>query len=428
MLNVDNNDETPAARRQQGECVNAATCTLPADIMASSITAIIVMLAVIRPSVMEAEASRKNGVIVSSSVWHRRERGRRSSSYIHTHVGTHSAHVRTHDKSQPHNFEAEAKNHVKKKCQGFTMGRSSAYRWLAYCLLPLVSCLDISNKRVPLVFAPSKPQIAEANLESFRESCGPQALEYKGRREAIQGIISAIAAAVILTSSSQRCMALSPEDASLAYDKYASSYDELDGGTASSILGLDEARSQLLAKASGKVLEIGVGTGLNLAKYDPLAVTSLTVADISEGMLQEAKEKLQGLNLPFPVDFVKADATSQLFDLFGENAFDTVVDSFSLCVMGNEGAKMCLSQMTKVVKNESHGGRVLLLENNKSSNPIFGMYQDITAEAAASAGGKGCVYNQDVRSLIKNTSGLEIEQETSYVAGLFRAYVCVKSM
>ncbi len=105
MLNVDNNDETPAARRQQGECVNAATCTLPADIMASSITAIIVMLAVIRPSVMEAEASRKNGVIVSSSVWHRRERGRRSSSYIHTHVGTHSAHVRTHDKSQPHNFE-----------------------------------------------------------------------------------------------------------------------------------------------------------------------------------------------------------------------------------------------------------------------------------------------------------------------------------
>ena len=308
-------------------------------------------------------------------------------------------------------------NSVKEMDMQWAMGRSSGIRWLVYvCLLPLISCLDISSKRVAQ-FARSCPRIV---MQASSECTG--------RREAIQGISSSIATAIILTSSSRRCVALSPEDASLAYDKYASSYDELDGGAASSILGLDEARSQLLAKASGKVLEIGVGTGLNLAKYNPSAVTSLTVADISEGMLQEAKVRVQALNLPFPVDFVKADATSQLVDLFGENAFDTVVDSFSLCVMGNEGAKKCLSQVTQVVKTQSDGGRVLLLENSKSSNPLFGMYQDITAEAAASAGGKGCVYNQDVRLLIKNTSGLEMEQETSYVAGLFRAYVCVKSM
>lgn len=90
MLNVDNNDETPAARRQQGECVNAATCTLPADIMASSITAIIVMLAVIRPSVMEAEASRKNkwrhGVIVGLAS----ERARTEELFIHTYARRHA--------------------------------------------------------------------------------------------------------------------------------------------------------------------------------------------------------------------------------------------------------------------------------------------------------------------------------------------------
>ena len=246
------------------------------------------------------------------------------------------------------------------------------------------------------------------------------------RRELIRSLGSSVTAVLILTDSSQSSSALSPEAASTAYDTYASSYDDLDGGFASTILGLDEARSLLLKKATGKVLEIGVGTGLNVAKYDSSAVTSLTVVDISEGMLQEAKARVNSLRLPFPVDFIKADATSQLFDLFGENSFDTVVDSFSLCVMGIDGAKKCLSQLAQVVRKESDGGRVLLLENTRSSNPLFGLYQDITADAAALAGGKGCVYNQDVRAVIKSTR-LKIQNETSYVAGLFRSYECTKA-
>jgi ubiquinone/menaquinone biosynthesis C-methylase UbiE len=219
--------------------------------------------------------------------------------------------------------------------------------------------------------------------------------------------------------------ALSPEAASTAYDTYASSYDELDGGSAASILGLDEARSKLLQQAKGKVLEIGAGTGLNLSKYTA-SVSSLTLVDISQGMLQQAKSRATAIKLTFPIEFVKADATSQLVDLFGENAFDTVVDSFSLCVMGNERAKSCLEQLTKVAKAES--GSILLMENSRSSNPLLAKYQDVTAEMAASAGGKGCVYNQDVQALIKATQGLTIVKETSYVAGLFRSFICVKDV
>ena len=70
-------------------------------------------------------------------------------------------------------------------------------------------------------------------------------------------------------------------------------------------------------------------------------------------------------------------------------------------------------------------GHVLLLENSRSSNPLLGLYQDATAEAAASAGGKGCVYNQDVRALILATNGMTIEQEDGYAAGLFRAFRCM---
>lgn len=218
--------------------------------------------------------------------------------------------------------------------------------------------------------------------------------------------------------------ALTPEEASVAYDSYAEKYDILDGGKASSVLGLDDARTSLFRKAKGRVLEIGVGTGLNLSKYDTSQVSSLTVVDVAEGMLKEARTRAAALDLAIPVEFVKADATSELIRLFGADSFDTVVDSFSLCVMGDEGARQCLKQMAAVVKPSI--GRLLLLENSRSSSQALGWYQDLTASVAASVGGKGCVYNQDVTSMILATEHLEIENMKSFLSGLFRSYECVK--
>lgn len=55
--------------------------------------------------------------------------------------------------------------------------------------------------------------------------------------------------------------ALTPEEASRKYDTYASSYDDLDGGKASTLFGIEEARRELIQNVKGDVLEIGVGTG-----------------------------------------------------------------------------------------------------------------------------------------------------------------------
>ena len=142
-------------------------------------------------------------------------------------------------------------------------------------------------------------------------------------------------------------------------------------------------------------------------------------------MLEKAQERVSGLaNLAaIPVTYIKADATTELVDRFGRESFDTVVDSFSLCVMGNRGAQLCLHQMGQVIKKKS--GHVLLLENARSSNPLLGLYQDATADAAAMAGGKGCVYNQDVGSMIRATANLSIREARSYAAGLFRSYDCI---
>ena len=68
-------------------------------------------------------------------------------------------------------------------------------------------------------------------------------------------------------------------------------------------------------------------------------------------------------------------------------------------------------------------GRVLLLENSRSTNPFLGLYQDATADAVASMGGKGCVYNQDVEHFVRG-SGMVVLKQQGYAAGFFRSFVC----
>ncbi len=82
-----------------------------------------------------------------------------------------------------------------------------------------------------------------------------------------------------------------PQTTSL-YARYAPSYDELDDGSLSELAGFPQLRAELLAKASGEVLEVAVGTGLNLGLYDWSRVQQLTGVDISEGMLKQAQSRV----------------------------------------------------------------------------------------------------------------------------------------
>lgn len=181
-------------------------------------------------------------------------------------------------------------------------------------------------------------------------------------------------------------LGLSPKEAADSYDTYAANYDYLDAGKASNMLGIDDARTELFRQAKGNVLEIGAGTGLNLLKYDYDKISTLTLLDISDGMLNEARQRREQIisevtydktrkspqhddddddnkNIKkklTTIEFVTADATSQLVTKFNENTFDTVVDSFSLCVMGNDGARACLKEISKVVKPIQDGGKYCL--------------------------------------------------------------------
>jgi len=91
--------------------------------------------------------------------------------------------------------------------------------------------------------------------------------------------------------------------------------------------------------------------------------------------------------------------------------------------MGNDGARRCLEEMRDVLKPR---GTILLLENTRSSNTFLGAYQDWTSETAATLGGKGCIYNQDVYSLISTTEGMSLVSSERIAAGFFTSFVCTK--
>jgi methyltransferase OMS1, mitochondrial len=249
-----------------------------------------------------------------------------------------------------------------------------------------------------------------------------------------------LSSSFLVTSSfpSSPVDAITSSEAERSYNKYASSYDQLDGGSIASQLGIEVARSKLIGQATGKVLEIGCGTGLNIPFYkfasslsENDGVTSLTLLDISDRMMEEAKSKIDLLNIPsfVTVEFIKGDATTDLTKFYGtEGEFDSIIDTFSLCVMGDEGAKRCLNQMKSVLKPKEKRGKMFLIENTRSSNLFIGGYQDLTADTAAKLGGKGCVSNQDVTSFLKSTEGLDIIKEESFAAGLFRSYVCQRTL
>jgi len=218
-------------------------------------------------------------------------------------------------------------------------------------------------------------------------------------------------------------------DVKASYNQYAEKYDDLDGGAVADALGFPDQRKALLQEATGDVLESAVGTGLNLQYYNLKNLRSFTAIDLSPGMLRQAQLKASYLQFQSSATSTSNSSASNSFlsfqqaDIatlpFPDNSFDSVVDTFSLCVFPDPAA--ALRSMARVVRP---GGKVLLLEHSRSTFPVLGWYQDVTAAQVASMG-KGCVWNQNVIKLVEN-AGLKIERVDKYVGDLVLSITAVK--
>nr|WP_296067609.1 methyltransferase domain-containing protein [uncultured Actinoplanes sp.] len=116
-------------------------------------------------------------------------------------------------------------------------------------------------------------------------------------------------------------------------------------------------REWLGARARGRVLEVAIGTGLNLTHYPP--DVTLTGIDLSPAMLAVARERAAGTGRH--VDLHTGDAEHLPF---GDSSFDTAVCALSLCTIPDPVA--AITEMKRVL---APGGRLLLLDHIRSSWP-----------------------------------------------------------
>jgi ubiquinone/menaquinone biosynthesis methyltransferase len=120
------------------------------------------------------------------------------------------------------------------------------------------------------------------------------------------------------------------------------------------------ARRLVVPAACGEVLEIGVGTGLNLALYDPARVRRVTALDPDPHMLRRARER--AAVAPVRVDLVQAAA--ELIPCT-DARFDTVLVTWTICTVEDPGAT--LAEVRRVLRP---GGRLAILEITQPRGPL----------------------------------------------------------
>jgi ubiquinone/menaquinone biosynthesis C-methylase UbiE len=129
--------------------------------------------------------------------------------------------------------------------------------------------------------------------------------------------------------------------------------------------GLRAYRTTVLAEASGRVLEIGAGTGSNLPFYGS-GVESLTMTEPDEPMLRRLERKVRAQTLE--VTILRAPAEDLPFD---DDTFDTVVSTLVLC--GVDDQPRALRELRRVLRP---GGRLLFIEHVRSDDRKLSRRQD----------------------------------------------------
>ena len=156
-----------------------------------------------------------------------------------------------------------------------------------------------------------------------------------------------------------------------------------------------QLREALLQSASGEVLEIGFGTGLNLRHY-PTTITRLSIVDPAILLPTKVTHRMTAAPYPIQTRHVTAEQLP-----FSDREFDTVVSTWTLCTIPDPG--LALREVGRVLKP---GGRFLFLEHGRSDDRKIAVWQD-RLNPIQNVIGCGCNLNRQIDQLITQ-SGLKI--------------------
>jgi ubiquinone/menaquinone biosynthesis C-methylase UbiE len=164
-------------------------------------------------------------------------------------------------------------------------------------------------------------------------------------------------------------------------------------------------RERVIASAEGRVLEIGIGSGLNLPFYGPHVreIVGLEPAPRLIAMARQVAERI-----PMPVTFMEESAAAIPLD---DNAVDTVVMTWTLCTIPQ--ADRALSEMRRVLKPN---GRLLFVEHGLAPDDGVRRWQDWLTPAWKRISG-GCHLNRPIQSMIESAGFRFDRLQTAYMPG-----------
>ena len=164
-------------------------------------------------------------------------------------------------------------------------------------------------------------------------------------------------------------------------------------------------RQMLIPQASGAVLEIGVGSGLNMPYYGG-AVSKLFALEPNEKLRRKAHPK--AVLADFPVEFLGLKGE----DIpLGDSTIDTVVSTWTLCTIPDP--VKALQGMYRVLKP---GGRLLFVEHGRAPDARLARWQDRLTPAWSCCAG-GCHLNRRPDLLIQNVGFVLDQFEQGYLDG-----------
>ncbi len=168
---------------------------------------------------------------------------------------------------------------------------------------------------------------------------------------------------------------------------------------------LSAYRSRVIQGAEGRVLEIGIGSGLNLPFYSH-KVERLIGLDPSPKLLSMVRRNLRRNSSS--VELIEGSAEAVPLE---NNSVDTVVTTWTLCSIPD--ADRAVGEMHRVLKPS---GRLLFVEHGRSPEPNVRRWQDRLTPVWKRIGG-GCHLNRAIQTLIEG-AGFQFDRfETGYMRG-----------
>ncbi|GAC1034688.1 methyltransferase domain-containing protein [Pseudomonas sp. No.21] len=167
-----------------------------------------------------------------------------------------------------------------------------------------------------------------------------------------------------------------------------------------------KTRSKIVPQAEGRVLEIGIGTGLNLGFYDPAKVQVVIGVDPAAQMQALARQRADAIAIAVETIALELGEIQA-----GDASFDSIVCTFTLCTIPDAAA--ALKEMRRVLKP---GGRLLFAEHGLAPDAAVARWQHrLTPLWKPFAG--GCHLNRDIPRLIEAGGFAIRELHTGYLQG-----------